>query len=387
MKPSFLHWLLCIGLVTALLGISLLQAGAARAASVAPSGDQRFQCVPNEHTLCIEYRDFGRLRHRFSCQVKPDEVRMVEGSFGYPLDGETIREELDRRLIKKIQEQAGPLAPYVEVGIEPHTAAPRSEAPVSWNYKHPVSFKPGLPGALRAKALEAERRIKANIGTTKQAVYDDYYKEKGFWKGPVVDGQGRAVYEITYKRLAGLARPLLEDCFNTFLRQAGPGDDEEVMILLSALFQEMPFELPKNENDFYRGDFRTPIAVLRRGQGDCDSKSVALSSLWRSPGPQMILLLSDLTEEEKASVPPELRASQHAFLGYQSSPGKDTVRAGVLHYTLYEASHALDPNAEKLIPGKILVSSRPRRGICLTDDCCGLDQANCRVEEDARGEL
>ena len=154
------------------------------------------------------------------------------------------------------------------------------------------------------------------------------------------------------------------------------------MTLLSALFQEMTFERPENENDLYKAGFRPPIAVLQRGKGDCDSKSVALCSLWRSPGPQMILLLADLTEAEKASVPPELRASQHAFLGYQSSAGPDTVRAGNLHFVLYEASHALNPAAGKLRPGQALTSSPPQRGICLTDDCCGLYQADCRVYKD-----
>jgi hypothetical protein len=388
MKPPFLHWLICIGaLAGSLVGIGLLQASDARAAPVAPPKDSRLECIPNEHTLCIQYVDFHNLSHRFSCQVDPRLAREAEDSFGYPLEGEMIQKELDRRLIIEIKRQAKlidpSIVPYISVGIERHSAAPRSEAPVFWRYKHPLSLKDNLPIQLRAEALEVQRKLKVHLNGAKQRIYDEYYAERGFRKGPLFDDKGRPEYGITYKRIADQARPLLTDCFAELARQAGVGDDQEVMELLSALFQEMPFELPKNEQDLYKSDFREPIAVLRRGLGDCDSKSVALSSLWRSPGPQMILLFADLTEKEKASVPLELRASQHAFIGYESNAGRGTVRAGVLHYVLYEASRALDPAAEKLLPGKVLVSSPPLRGICLTDDCCGLDQSNCRIYEDA----
>lgn len=158
------------------------------------------------------------------------------------------------------------------------------------------------------------------------------------------------------------------------VREAGAGDQEEINSLLLAAFQEMPFQFPPIEEEgLYRAGFWVPTSVLRRGRGDCDSKSTALCSLWPNNGPQMILFVIAIPEKERQLLSPSRQADYHALLGIEAYPGIDqaTVRVGVRNYVLWEVVTPSRSGLEKLVPGQALFSVLPGAGFCLTDNCNG----------------
>jgi hypothetical protein len=358
-------------LVGSLWGIGALQAGGARAATA-----DLPPLAVGDLKIYFKYHDFDRSVHRFSCEVDAGSARQEEASFGYSLDRETILSELDQRLEQEIKSKMGPLAEYAVISVA-HTkmdeAAPRYS--ILWSYHLGLHWPSRLLPYRQEEVASREKQIRRDLAPVAERVYREYLYERGFdYERPVNAKSGQII--IAFKRLADRARPLLADCYDRFVREAGPGDQEDLIKYLLAYFQEMPFQLPPLEEDgLYTEGFWVPTKTLRLGGGDCDSKSAALCAMWQNPGPQIMLFVTKLTEEEQQSVPPEMRAERHVLIGIEAYPGFDqaSVMIGLRRYVLCEAVGRVGPGAEKLYPGERLFASLPTSGFCMTDDCYGFD--------------
>jgi hypothetical protein len=375
MRRPILHWLLCIcALALTLFGARLLQAGS-------PAGPVAIRAptyAPGQESFDLHYEDLERRSHRFTCQIDASFARQEQDAFGYPLDGDQTLGELETRLKAEVKRLAGTVAPYLDLKIIRHST-PQSElgAPVAWS--NTLKFRLGaLPPQLRAQEPVVVAKIMKSLDEIEAKIYREYYEKRGFEKGIRATEEGQARYEIAYKSIADLARSQLTDCYDQLIHEAGGGlDDQEIVARLSALFQGMSHEpLPVQENGTYRAGFWTPTEVLEHGAGDCDSNSTTLCALWRRPhsGPNMILVVQGV---------------QHALLGYEAKrlTGQKGVVAGNRHYVLYEAwRHPGSSLTATLQAGETLSSSPPVWGFCMTDDCCGDGQRECRVFEDPSGD-
>jgi hypothetical protein len=127
---------------------------------------------------------------------------------------------------------------------------------------------------------------------------------------------------------------------------------------------------PVEEEGRYIDGFWVPLKVLKSRHGDCDSKSVAFCSLWQTPGPQIVLFVNGIPEEEKDGLPSKLRTDRHALLGIEAIPGTKQAfeEIGNRKYVLCEVVARLG-SMEKLHQGKTLFSFLGRQKYCMTRDC------------------
>jgi len=380
MKPSFLNWFLCLGiLVASLWEIETLQASGAGSPDIAQSRVAN-SCTPElkqragilEATFC--YHDFAESLHRFSCPIDANFAYQEEMSFGYPV-GEPALAELDRRLVETLDKAVGPLARYVSLKVAHTSVAPTTPRyHILWEYRlEKFQWDAELPDVQREEAFNVEKRIRQDLKSFGHQVYLDYLRERGFDFRPTGDPR-RGFLDIAYKRLADRARPMLADCFDRFIREAGASDQEEILQLLLASFQELTFQRPSAEEDgVYQAEFWVPTRVLRCASGDCDSKATALCSLWQNARPQIILFVIQIPEDEKQKIPPGMQADEHVLLGIEAYPGVNqaTVPVGNRQYVLSEVVRPLAPGFGKILPGKTLFSVIPNSGFCMTEDCQG----------------
>jgi len=371
MRPGPFQWALCLGaLALSLWTIGILQAGGARAASA----DLAPERLPDPSKVSVRYHDFAGSLHRFTCTEDLSAAQQEEAALGYPVDSEANLAELDRRLVQKIKEQAGTFARYAEVRVSHDVMDPAAPPySINWRYRLESLRMKEVPAPRQREAAKAEARIRRDLSHQAEKIFKNYLQEHGFdYERSGSEKLGRI--EISYRHLGDRARELLSDCSERFVREAGSADEEELIGLLMAYFQEMAFELqPLVEDGRYTKGLWFPTKTLRLGRGDCDSRSLALCSMRRNSGPQMILLVTDLSEEEQDRVPPQIRAQQHVLIGIEAYPGFDqaTVMVGLRRYVLCEAVGRDQPSV-KLRPGERLFASLPTTGFCMTDDCYGL---------------
>lgn len=387
MKPSAFQWLLCLGMLVAGLGTAgWLQADRIPELPVEPTGPvvtiNPAGLPPDTVPIQFRYHDFAGSLHRFNCHVDGSFIRRAEDSFGLPLDQEVIFDELDRRLAEEVAKKAGPLARYARIEVSHEPAGPSSPwESFFWKHQlaerlwdHELPGKEKLPPHLRAEARKVEDWIGKELPGVRERIFRDYYKERGFDFGIPSDA-GVASFAIAYKNIADEARPMLADCFDKFVREAGAADDEEILSLLLAAMQEMPFQFPRiKEGDLYTAGFWIPTQVLKLGLGDCDSKAGTFCGLWQRDGPQIFLWVIDVPEEVKRSLPPEIQADQHAFLAIEALPGlndQEPMTRGLRKYVPYEVVRRLEPGLTKVRPGEQLFDGFLRSEVCMTDDCYG----------------
>lgn len=387
MKPSVFQWLWWLGMLAAGLGAAgWLQADSIPELPVEPAGPvvtiNPAGLPPDTVRIQFRYHDFARSLHRFTCHVDGSFVRRAEASFGLPLDQEAIFDELDRRLAGKVAKKAGPLARYARIEVSHEPAGPGAAwESFFWKYQlaerlwdRELLDKEKLPPHLRAEARKVEDWISKELPSVSDRIHREYYKERGF-DFDLPPGAVTASFAIAYRDLADEARPMLADCFDRFVREAGAADDEEILSLLLAAMQEMPFQFPLiKEGDLYRAGFWIPTQVLRLGLGDCDSKAGAFCGLWQRDGPQIFLLVIDVPEEVKRRLPPEIQADQHAFLAIEALPGlndQEPMTRGLRRYVPYEVVRPLESGLAKVHPGEQLFDGVLRSEVCMTDDCYG----------------
>jgi hypothetical protein len=386
MKPSRLHWSLCLGLlIVALWATESLLASTASSDSFIPK-----ECPPavGEQTdpIDIQYHDTATGScHHFRCKVDVSFAKQQENAFGYPLDPAASLKELDALLEVELARAVGEqLAQYAKLKV---THLPVDQGKPRWWNPWPQYLFPArstIPKSLRDAADGLEDSIRQKLPALEERIYQEYYQSRGF--DLVRSSNNEDSLEIAYKVLVDQARPKLSDCFNKFEREAGTGDTKELRSLLVDAFQEMKIQAPPIEDEGrYRAGFWVPTQVLglRRSPsnvpaieacclpgGDCDSKAAALSALWQNPSRQMMLFVKKNPkagkpdEAEKRNHPLGLQTAEHTYLAIEAdSAGEANLNWHNRHYVLYEV----------LMPGGPINPSGQNflREFCLTDDCDG----------------
>jgi hypothetical protein len=327
--------------------------------------------VPGGREVELKYQDLSGFSHRFKCELDFASAHREEMSYGYPSDGEVMLSILDRRMEEEIKRRMGDLAEFAGVKVtHERLDAVAPKYTIRWKYEiQPVRWSRNMPRRLRKEASNVDARIHADPHALGEKVFSDYLRERGFTYEKT-GNEERGGINIDYKRLADRSRPLLAECYDRLVREAGSSSEEETIKLLLAVFQGMPFEFPPIEDEgTYTGEFWVPTQVIQKGRGDCDSKSVALCSLWQRPTGQIMLFRTDVSEAEFSRIPPEMRARKHVLLGIEAYPGygQATVQVGLRHYVLCEAVGR--GVFGKLPPGEHFFVAAPIAYLCMTDNC------------------
>lgn len=185
MRPSPLHWFLCLGLLTgAFAVIGFLQTGDARAALAGFSTGSLPAAAlgPSEQfRVHFEYRDFAGDFHRFDCGVDAGFAEREEASFGYLVDREQVLAELDQRLIAEIRQRLGLLARHADIVVTHAKLGPEVPAyRVEWSYRLERLWGDRLPAELQSEAERVERRIREELPMLCKGLYTFYFHERGF---------------------------------------------------------------------------------------------------------------------------------------------------------------------------------------------------------------
>ncbi len=351
MRPSRLELFLCLGIILAALWIGcVLQAGSPQDTSspVLNTGQ-----VGGEQPIRIRYRDLQNISRHFDCTIDRQFTLREEQSFGYPLDHEVLYDALDRRLKSHLDQTYGPFYTFTV------THEPPSQGDLRWHAKprfRRVTPAPGKPDPALLTRTEMD--------VLSRKIFAEYLGERGFELTP--DNE----IGIAYKKMSDLARPMLADCYDKLVRQTGAAGQNEILRLLLAVFQDMPYDLPPASlGEVAKGDFRVPTQVLQLGKGDCDSKSAALCALWQSPSPQILLVLTDVPEDVKRRM--KQPVDRHALLGVEAYPSFDQafLTVGLRNYVLCEVVMPDDRQGPNLEPGERLFVGRPGLTYCMTSDC------------------
>lgn len=118
-------------------------------------------------------------------------------------------------------------------------------------------------------------------------------------RGIVVDGNG---LRVDYAGIASGSAAVLVPLAQHLISQMGAGADTRAKVAaIVGLAQAIRYEIPEDSADgTCKLSFRTPLAMLARGAGDCDSKVCLAASMIRSVGLAKVALVA---------------GRQHALLG------------------------------------------------------------------------
>jgi hypothetical protein len=256
--------------------------------------------------------------HDVACRVLRRDHEQLLARFGYGA------RELEAAAIARQQEFADAelrrrgLAPYFRVDIAGTTVRSRpADTPATWS---------SLTETRVAELELAVRALLADVVQHRRQVEGDLYRERGFRL------EGRDLF-VDYPALVRWSAPALDACAKA-LRWAGAGYDERAYLgLFTAFIQELRYELPPGvQGGRQTLGFSVPTEVLTSGRGDCDSKAVTFSALWRAFASPVIFVILPRHVLVGVAMPP--------------GPGQQFVRIGNRYYVLCEIA-----GPAKIAPG------------------------------------
>jgi hypothetical protein len=224
----------------------------------------------SDEELRYGFSDYEGRAHRLTCFVSREAHEAETDRFGY-VDEEAQR-EVTRRMIPLVQAElrgrgygSGVVRVYATGRL------------LYWELK-------GQGAGTQAYA-EVSSIVDAVWSRDTPQVQAEVYKQHGF----LLDGRNNL--GIDYPAIAERAAPILQDCGHALYR-AGTGYDlGQYLGLFVAFLQEIPYEVPPNEQgQKHTGGFYVPSEVLVGHHGDCDSKSAAFCALWMRFGSPMLIV-------------------------------------------------------------------------------------------------
>jgi hypothetical protein len=253
--------------------------------------------------------DYSGETHRISCHIKKDDYKRETDSFGY--DEELVdrlsAQELSEFYNHEIQELG--LALYIKLRFP-------GGGHYQWEYRIPA----GTPGK-----DDIERQIKRYFSTFEKRVKERYHiimnrilAERGFQMDDYL-------ISINYRNLVLKGQKPLLDCYNNLKNSGKNYNDRQYVGMFLAFFQEIQYQVPPNIiNGKHTIGLWVPTEVISNNHGDCDSKSVAFSSMVKSHGLSSIVI----------------HVPKHVLVGVEAKPGPDQefVRIGNRYFILCEVS-------------------------------------------------
>jgi hypothetical protein len=274
--------------------------------------------------LTFGFVDHEGRSQQVSCTINKQDYQREVTSFGYV--EQEMWDDLDRRVRDLVLREAAArgVAPYFEIDVYGQTS-------YRWHWSIPGDLPPREEERVTREMARLDAWLNGELRGRIDELTDEVLRERGFRL------RGNQI-AIDYEQAALRGTQPLADCFEA-LRRAGRGHDEERLLgLFIAFFQELRYEVPPEEEAGRRiHGFWVPMAVLARGGGDCDSKSAAFCALWRNLPRRVILIL----------VP------DHALVGVERKPGPDEayVRLGNRYFVLCEVA-----GPGKIPPGRGSIS-------------------------------
>jgi hypothetical protein len=274
--------------------------------------------------LTYGFADYEGRSKQISCTIGRRDYEREVASFGYGEQEiwDRLNGQVRERVLREVSARG--LAPYFDLEVYEQTS-------YRWRWRLPGGLPPQEEKRATREMAQLDVWLNGKLRHEIDEMTDEVLQERGFRL------RGNDI-EIDYEQVATRGTQPLADCFEA-LQRAGRGEDEERMLgLFLAFFQELRYEVPPEEESGRRiHGFWVPTAVLARGGGDCDSKSVAFCSLWRNFPRRAILIL----------VP------GHALVGVEEKPGPGEayVRLGNRYFVLCEVA-----GPGKIPPGRGAIS-------------------------------
>lgn len=262
---------------------------------------------PRFFHLTFHFRDSDEQPRELYCAIRREDYERELAGFGF-VDKERV-EELNRTLRRLLAKEAAArgVASYFSIEVF-------DKGSIRWTWSYPGGTDPDV--VERIKAFDAW--LEKNSSAAVDAVEERFFHEHGMR----LDGD---TYTIDYEKWARDSTEPLADCFTALRRLDGRRSGAPLGLFLT-FFQDLRYELPPDPDEDGRETlgFRVPTAVLVKGAGDCDSKSVAFCSLWRQIPARVLLVL----------VP------GHALVAVEGKPGPDqaSIRLGNRYFILCEVA-------------------------------------------------
>ena len=251
--------------------------------------------------------DHHGMHRRVSCRVERAAHEREVSGFGY--DRDALTHERDARLREMVDRaiRERRLGDYVEARVQDG----------GWQARHTIPG--GLEEAEQERLDREIRQLYAWLKVAFRQESDAVTRELLAERGLRLEGD---TYEVDHAGIARRASEPLAECTRALDEEAGASLRRQLGAFV-AFFQEIPYERPPSQ---WRGrstlGFYVPTEVLVGNHGDCDSKSVAFTSMWRRLARPVLLI----------------RVPGHMLVGVEMRPGPDEryVRMGNRYFVLCE---------------------------------------------------
>ena len=276
--------------------------------------------------LSFSFRDHAMRGYQVKCRVARADLERELESFGFQEDEVWGLLNTRTRELLEAEVRRRDLAPYFRV--ETH-----GRGGYSWQWR----VEAGIPEPEHGRAVRAARElgswIENSFSQQQRAVKAALVAPYGFSVAP----DGGLV--IDYARLVESGTGTLADCHRALVQAGADLNGRQRLSQLQAFFQELEYEVPPlREDGRYTLGLWVPTEVMVRGRGDCDSKSVALSSVLRRSGQRVLFIV----------------LPKHALIGVEMrpGPGDNYVRLGNRYFVLADpAGPARIPPGGQAISG------------------------------------
>ena len=298
MKPNRKDCLLLLGA----LAISLVLLMVTRPSTAQPL-QQRQAGKRRTIPFVASFVDFGQRQPSISCEISVAGHQREVGSVGFTAQQRAIW--LSQKMYERAKQELSEVNERLAVFSCSTNVFPSSSVPPDrdWEVKSPVWCSTDDQGFV----TEAQRVVGEwihSLDREKEGILQEFYRSRRIrvvsTRRTKVNGEEE--FLIDYASVVNSATPLLSGCAQALFKAGGGRLDAN---LLAAFLQQLKYvKLNPGKSEYHVHDFLVPTQVLVEKRGDCDSKSAAFCSLWRTYSKDVILLLSD----------------RHALIGYKAPP-------------------------------------------------------------------
>lgn len=265
----------------------------------------------DHYVVKYDFTDFQDKSHTIACNILKSDYSRERKEFGY------TQREIDAAIDGQLQKwlngelQKRKIASYFRIKVS-------DGGSYKWEYNIPG----GLPAAENDRATQQVEAMKTLIKTEYDRKFDEIEDAVFRQRGLLVHDK---LIQIDYGSLVLRSQQPLLDCFEALLQSGHGFSEKDYVGMYLSFIQQIRYQVPPdNEDGKDILGLWVPTEVMLHNHGDCDSKSVTLSTFLRSFGlPVMVILIP-----------------RHALIAVEMRPGPDQqfVRVGNRYFVLCEAA-------------------------------------------------
>lgn len=282
-------------------------------------------------------QELQQLRRSF-----PDASLRLEsdGRINYKISPNRTNQELRRARTRDINALLGEMRRrYPHIHITYHEINGRVEMRGMRSAAEQRDINALLKSRMRALEVQAKQRFRrlANQAESNsqqlslrlnRAIDRVYTKLDGFeqeyLEARYYTSNHRRRIQPDYGRIARENLPGIEPLARAWAQRHARPPSREALNQLLGFFQSIPYDTLESRNSTEGAGFATPVALLARNRGDCDTKSVAMATMVHALAPEVPIVMVLLAE--------------HAFLGFavETRQGDATLEFNGRTYVLAE---------------------------------------------------